>query len=212
MAGSRRDVLPTRSAALDLKAEQRFAREGYAFLDEKRMLLAGEILKRLDRYQEVRARFLELQRKASSALADAVARHGIEGVSVYPPADLETALLTSEKENFLGVQLVRSEMSSPGGEEMWPPENPSRTARHGSESYRDLITAAAHLAGLECSLRRLRDEYRRTDRRARALENILLPEIDCALKDIEDHLEMLDQEEAVHVRCARKPLFGLGKN
>ena len=50
------------------------------------------------------------------------------------------------------------------------------------------------------NLHRLSHEYRRTERRARAIENVLLPEIDQALKLIEDHLEALDREETVRVR------------
>ena len=35
-----------------------------------------------------------------------------------------------------------------------------------------------------------------------ALENVLLPEIESALKSIDDHLELADQEEAVRTRLA----------
>ena len=51
---------------------------------------------------------------------------------------------------------------------------------------------------------RLIEEYRRTERRARALENVLLPEIDHSLKFIEEQLDAVDQEEAVRVRNAAR--------
>jgi V/A-type H+-transporting ATPase subunit D len=54
----------------------------------------------------------------------------------------------------------------------------------------------------------LRREYRRTERRARALENILLPEIEAVLQVIEDHLEALDREEAVRVRHVHRATAG----
>ena len=38
------DLTPTRSAALDLRDERRGMQEGYGFLDEKCLLLAGAIL------------------------------------------------------------------------------------------------------------------------------------------------------------------------
>ncbi len=58
------------------------------------------------------------------------------------------------------------------------------------------------LAGLAGNLYRLSREYQRTERRARALENVLLPEIDATLKEIEEHLEALDLEETVQLRKA----------
>jgi V/A-type H+-transporting ATPase subunit D len=52
------------------------------------------------------------------------------------------------------------------------------------------------------NLRRLAREYTRTERRARALENVVLPEIDVSLRFVEEQLDAVDQEEAVRVRNA----------
>ena len=46
-------------------------------------------------------------------------------------------------------------------------------------------------------------EYVRTERRARAIENIILPEIDFSLKFLDEQLEILDQEEIARVRQRR---------
>ena len=46
-----REVTPTRSTALDLADELRLMRQGYEFLDEKRMLLATEMLRQMRQYQ-----------------------------------------------------------------------------------------------------------------------------------------------------------------
>jgi V/A-type H+-transporting ATPase subunit D len=54
------------------------------------------------------------------------------------------------------------------------------------------------------SLHRLIREYVRTERRARALENVVLPEIDESLRFIEEQLDAVDQEEAVRVRNAAR--------
>ena len=44
-----RELSPNRSTALELREERYLVREGYEFLDEKRMLLAAEILRGLAR-------------------------------------------------------------------------------------------------------------------------------------------------------------------
>ena len=54
------------------------------------------------------------------------------------------------------------------------------------------------------NLRRLMREYVRTERRARAIENVLLPEIESSLKFIDEQLEILDLEEITRV-CQRRP-------
>ena len=50
------------------------------------------------------------------------------------------------------------------------------------------------------NLERLSLEYRRSVRRARALQDVMLPELDHSIYDIESRLEELEQEDAVWMR------------
>jgi V/A-type H+-transporting ATPase subunit D len=59
------------------------------------------------------------------------------------------------------------------------------------------------MAALSASLRVMARDYVRTERRARALENVLLPEIDADLARVDSQLEGIDQEETIRVREAR---------
>jgi V/A-type H+-transporting ATPase subunit D len=81
-----------------------------------------------------------------------------------------------------------------------PAVEQSPEAEHCRTAFRELVPRAAHLAALVGNLERLRLEYTRTARRARAMEDVLLPEIDDTLKVIETALEELDREEAIRVR------------
>ncbi len=66
--------------------------------------------------------------------------------------------------------------------------------------FHDLLLRASELAGVSGNLYRLLAEYRLTERRARALENVILPEIEQSLKVMTTHLEELEFEDAVRVR------------
>jgi V/A-type H+/Na+-transporting ATPase subunit D len=78
----------------------------------------------------------------------------------------------------------------------------SPQARACRDAFVALLEPLALLAAGVGNLERLGAEYRRTERRARALENVLLPEIETALRRIEGHLELADQEEAARIRLA----------
>jgi V/A-type H+/Na+-transporting ATPase subunit D len=67
-----------------------------------------------------------------------------------------------------------------------------------------LIPRAARLAAMVGNLQRLRADYARTARRARALEDVLLPEIDETLRAVESALEELEREEVVRARQVRR--------
>lgn len=56
------------------------------------------------------------------------------------------------------------------------------------------------LAGVSGNLHRLGREYKITERRARALENVILPEIDQSLRQMSSLLEEQDLEDAIRAR------------
>lgn len=200
MANGIRDLPPTPSAALELKEEQQLVREGYDFLDEKRLLLASELLKELSRYEKHLAEFIALHDKAREAVASAMVRHGLHGLQVYPAEPLKNAQIRTTAQSYLGVNVMESELSlSVPGQ---PPyaELPSPETEQCRELFIEMLPLAAALAAIVGNLLRLVDEYRRTERRARALEDVLLPEIEEVLHDILAHLEDTDLEEVIRTR------------
>jgi len=193
------DFTPTRSVVLELKDERRAMQEGYVFLDEKCLLLAGEMLRELERYSELQRVFLKAWDTAIAALQRALARHGLEGLQVYPPADLGAAGVRRVARSLMGVALQHAEfvvdpVPIPPGVERSPEAEVCRRA------FRQLLAHAAPLAAVAGNLTRLELEYRRAVRRARALQDVLLPELDRTLYDIETRLEELEQEDAIWMR------------
>ena len=87
-----REVTPTRSAALELADERRLMHQGYEFLDEKRTLLAAEMLRQLRIYQEHSDALVATMSEAAAALAAAVERHGLDDLQAYPVPDAPAPL------------------------------------------------------------------------------------------------------------------------
>ena len=196
----------TRGALLELQEERRLMQESYDFLDEKRILLATAILSALQQYQRELASFDELYGAARDALKSATTRHGLQGLAVYPAAPGEQTSLTVERDNFLGLTLVKASIAVDTGEPP-PAINPSPEANASREQSRRLLERAPALAALARNIGLLSAEYTRTERRAKALENILLPEIESDLGLIEEQLEAIEIEEVLRVRNAseRRP-------
>lgn len=197
-----REVTPTRSAALGLGEERKLMRQGFEFLDEKRMLLAGEMLHQLRRYEERAAAFADDQTTAAEALARAVERHGLDALQVYPRPEGTVRPPTCTTVRLLGVPLRQTE-SWTGTRGATPSAvDPSEEAESARAAFERLMRTSFDIGILASNLQRLAREYRRVERRAKALENVLLPEVDEALKHVAEQLDMLDQEEAVRFRSA----------
>src|SRR5512137_904942 len=109
------DVTPTRSVVLELSDERRAMHEGYVFLDEKCLLLAGEMLRELARYAELQRGLLAAWDLAVAALQAAVARHGLDGLQVYPPPDLRAADVRRRPRSLMGVRLQEAEFFAAAG-------------------------------------------------------------------------------------------------
>jgi len=190
---------PTRSAVIEMKDERRAMHEGYVFLDEKCLLLAGEILRELERHARLQRDFLALHDAAVLALQAAVARHGLRGLQVYPPTELTAAQVRTRAHALMGVRLQDAELEVadvPAAEAV----NRSPEAEACRRAFAAVLAAAARLAALSGNLERLSLEYRRAVRRARALQDVMLPELDHSIYDIENRLEELEQEDAIWMR------------
>lgn len=195
------ELTPTRAAVLELREERRAMREGYEFLDEKRLLLAGEMLRELKQYEQASAAFTARLARASEALRAACARHGLQGVQVYPAVALENLELRVRRRQLLAVRLQEAALAADVGP-VPVALHPSPEAEHCRGEFLELLRQAAVLAALAGNLERLRQEYRRTERRARALEDVLIPEIEQIIAELDSRIEEIEQEEAIAVRQA----------
>jgi V/A-type H+-transporting ATPase subunit D len=189
----------TRAAVLEMKDEQRAMHEGYVFLDEKCLLLAGEILRELARYGAIDRELVAAQQAATVALQAALARHGLDDLQLYPPLEQGDAMLARESRSIMGVRLQDVDWQ-PARQAAPASVQPSPEAEACRRAYVALIAAAARLAAISGNLERLSREYQRSVRRARALQDVLLPELDQQVRSVETRLEELEQEDAISMR------------
>jgi V/A-type H+-transporting ATPase subunit D len=192
------DVAPSRSVILELREERRAMADGHAFLDEKCLLLAGEILNSLARQNALRAELQARAEDAARALGAALVRHGLEGLQLHGRADLAASAWRTTGRMLMGVKLVDAEFLPRAR----PPEGllPSLEVVRVASAHQALAASAAALGAVSGNLERLAAEYRRAIRRARALHDVLLPELDASVLDMETRLEDLEREDAIAMR------------
>lgn len=199
-SGSNRTV--SRSAWLELKEEQTLVKDGYEFLDEKAMLLAAEMLEQKERYTATRKRFLALAAEAAGILSNAAADQGLDGLQVYPASELQGPTIEIDERSSIGQTMLEARFIGYATGSTRLPVSPAAVVQHCAEAFLAVMEAGAELAAMSSNLERLTREYRRTWRRVRALENVVLPEIRGDLTAMEEHLDLVEQEEIIRVRTA----------
>lgn len=203
----------TRSAVLALRDERRAMREGCVFLDEKCLLLAAAMVAELRRREALARSTRATWARARRALAAALARHGLDGLQCQPPLDTSAQALVLHRRSLLGVRLVDAALE--GAALPAPPAaNPSPEAAECRAAFSALLAPLAALAAMDSNLARLHAEYRRTVRRVRALEDVVLPELERDCDEMETVLAEHERDEAVWARHAiargERPARGSG--
>jgi len=198
------DQAPTRSAILQMRDEQEIIFEAYDFLDEKRLLLAAELLRQLSHYENLLEQYEAIRKTAEQTLVVTIRRHGLQGTQVYPGHYLEDAEVLATTDIFMGVTLMTAELQLPEHHDPSRVCQPSPEAAQCRQLFLDLVKLGAIIAGVSGNLHRLLAEYRKTERRARALENVVIPEMTQNLREMTTRLEELDQEDIVRVHVKHR--------
>jgi V/A-type H+-transporting ATPase subunit D len=194
------DTSITRSHAIALAEERRTLREGAAFLDEKCLLLAAEMLRQLQGWRAARAALRVVQAEARRALDAALIEHGLSDLQLLPAPRTSLALDLAPR-SLLGV-IVQEAGAATWHDTPAPYTSPvdSPEARACAAAYGALRAPLMTLAVHATNLARLHAEYRRTVRRVRALQDVLLPDVEHTLAAVESGLDALEQEEAALLR------------
>ena len=103
-----RATTASRSALLEIRDELRLVNDGYEFLDEKRILLAAEMLRQRNEWRERQQVFMERFQAATDALIAAAADQGLDGLEVAPPTVLPGARIELRTLPFVGQVLVEA--------------------------------------------------------------------------------------------------------
>jgi V/A-type H+/Na+-transporting ATPase subunit D len=193
------DYSATRSVAIALADERQAMQEAYVFLDEKCVLLAGAMLRELRRFDQARSRLRALQSQAAAALAAALGRHGLQSLQCYPALPPNAITLALQQRLLLNVPLIdastRREVAA-----LPAPVCVSPEAEDCRGAFSDFTQQLAVMAAMSGNLARLYREYRRSVRRVRALQDVLLPELEGEINEIETQLEELERDELLGAR------------
>jgi len=193
------DAAPSRSAILELRDERQAMVEGHAFLDEKCLAIAAEIVRELARYLALEAGFLGASREAARTLQAALARHGLAELNLHPVPDIAAASLAMRTRPVMGVKIATATLAG-GREPPIPPDWGSPEATACAAAFARLLGLAPQVGAAAGNLERLSEEYRRSIRRARALDDVLIPEAGRELAAMETGLEDLEREDAIAMR------------
>ena len=188
------ELPPTKSSLRKLKDDLAFAYEGYDLLNQKREILALEIVKKISAIREIEADFQEALNVLYAGYRNAAVDMGSEAVILQSCMETRGYFLKTDFTKLMGLKLpdIQINLKNPR-----PVALPQTTAAYDAakEKSRQALQILARYATITKSVIVLSRELKKVQRRVNALEKIFIPQHEEAKKYITDRIEEMEREE-----------------
>ena len=199
-------ILPTKGNLMAAKRSRALAATGYELMDRKRNILIREMMGLMDAAKAVQAQIDTVFTEAYAALQVANIRLGICD-RIAEGAEIDDTLEIQYR-SVMGVEIPHI----PGAV---PPPKPEYGFVHTSSALDDCYIKfhrvkelVRQLAEVETSIYRLAESIKKTQKRANALQNIVIPSFDGTIRFITDALEEKEREEFVRLKVIKRTSAG----
>ncbi|MDD3766208.1 MAG: V-type ATP synthase subunit D [Eubacteriales bacterium] len=198
-------LFPTKGNLILAKNSLRLATQGYALLDKKRNVLIREMMEFIEAAKDIQSQIDTTFSEAYRALQIANLNFGINTVGrISYAVPVEDGIKIRHK-SVMGVEipLVDDETS----EEGLYPYGFYRTGFALDEAHKKFEKVkhlSLKLAQVETSVYRLAASIKKTQKRANALKNIIIPKYEEAVNQIQNALEEKEREEFTRLKVIKK--------
>ncbi len=199
----RNNIPPTRTNLLQMRQELEFAQEGYEILDQKREVLAKELVRLANDAEALQDQMNTLITEAYRALRLAKLMMGREHVEWAALAVNKTVDVQLKFRGVMGVTLPLIEASGAPPEMTYSPGDTTATLDEASALFRDVLSKIPELSRLFTSVWRLAVELRKTQRRVNALQYIFIPDYKETITFIQSSLEEREREEVFRLKLLK---------
>ncbi len=186
-------VFPTKGNLLNMQKSLALAQLGYELLDKKRNILIRELMQMVDTAKELRESIGVTYIEAYSALQMANITHGVvENIAEGMP--VENTVSVSYR-SVMGCELPRLSVEKKKLSLDYGFLNTDSNVDKAYISFVRVKEMTVTLAEVENSIYRLTNSIRKTQTRANALQNIVIPKYQSTVKYISGSLDEKEREE-----------------
>ena len=188
-------MVPTKGNLIVSKNTLALSKVGYALLDKKRNILIREMMNLIDEAKSLQSKIESTFTNAYSALEQANIDVGIETVEKIGYAIDVDDRLDIKFRSVMGVEIPIVVLPD---EKMKPEYGMKNTASSLDEAVSSFVKVkymTKQLAQIETSVFRLADSIKKTQKRANALKNIMIPRYEEETKNIQNALDEKEREE-----------------
>ncbi len=188
-----KQVFPTKGNLISFKKSLDLAEKGYELMDKKRNILIREMMSLLDDVRELRDKISSTYKKAYQALQEANITLGVVN-DIARAISIDNGLEVTYR-SVMGVEIPKVSHEKQEIRLKYGIENTNTKFDYAYRKFREVLDMTVKLAEIDNSVYRLANAIRKAQKRANALDNIVIPDFKSNIKYITDALEEKDREE-----------------
>ncbi|GBC70774.1 V-type sodium ATPase subunit D [Candidatus Calditenuaceae archaeon HR02] len=201
-----RGYLRTRLELIRLRRAVRTAQRVYRILEDKRDVLITRLNELVEEAQELRNRALSNLTESYRQLLSAYMELGPQRVESIAGTLPETISVSMDSFTMMGISLVTLNARNEETGLLYGFGDTSISLDEAARKIRQVITDICKAAATENNIYRVANELRKTQRLLNALEYIIIPRYEEAIKTISMALEEADRDYFVKLKHIKKVL------
>jgi V/A-type H+-transporting ATPase subunit D len=198
------ELPPTKSSLRKIKEELVFAYEGHDLLNQKREILAIEIVKKIGEIRRIENEFQDMLNDLYECYRDAAVDMGAQNITLKGSSEKKAYAIKFEFVKLMGLRLPKITL---GLLPFQPDEGmPGTTASYdrARERSRRALQSLTEYGTISKEIIMLSRELKKVQRRVNALEKVFIPPHEEAKKYIIDRIEEMEREEVFVKKLIRQ--------
>ncbi|MGN0667376.1 MAG: V-type ATP synthase subunit D [Huintestinicola sp.] len=195
-------VFPTKGNLLNVKKSLFLAKVGYELLDRKRNVLIRELMMMVDAAKALRNSISDTYKEAYAALQRANITMGLISRTAESMPVEKSVSVTYR--SVMGCELPKVSVKSSSHYQSYGFENTDGNVDLAYICFERVKQMTAMLAEVDNSVFRLANAIKKTQTRANALKNIVIPRYETTVKFIENSLEEKEREEFSRMKVIKE--------
>lgn len=195
-------VFPTKGNLINTKKSLSLATLGFELMDRKRNILVREMVALIDTAKAIRGDIEETYSKAYKALQTANITMGIIE-NIAGGIEIENGVHITYR-SVMGVEIPKVTLNSTQPEKTYGFTDTNSQFDVAYACFEKVKHLTVTLAEVDNSVCRLANEIKKTQRRANALSNIIIPQFESTIKFISDSLEEKEREEFSRLKVIKR--------
>ncbi|MDD4183998.1 MAG: V-type ATP synthase subunit D [Candidatus Izemoplasmatales bacterium] len=188
-----KQVFPTKGNLLAIKKSHALAKMGYNLMDRKRNILIREMVQLIESVKTLRGEIQAIYHKAYQALQEANITLGVVNY-IAKAIPIDDGLDITYR-SIMGVDIPKLIYDKKPIKLSYGIASTNTKFDYAFKNFQLVRDLTIKLAEIDNSAYRLADAIRKTQKRANALKNIVIPEFEANSKYIGDYLEEKEREE-----------------